>query len=925
MKKLRSGDAKLQEKVAVFLFQSSCFRLLGYWTWDLASEAIFCSDVIMALPDTFAGTKAIFHPDDLPALKEAMASGEIIAFIKFRIITTYGEVKSIIGENLTIEAIEVSEYWALPTPTNALAQAQEKKELEQLRQWQQTYAQVLSTKGIGVWYYLSSSGKMWMNDAAFVLHGMAPQSLNVHLRTFQSFLHPDEREAVIEFIDKAFLEKLPLHLDYRITVNGTEKWIRSQSQWFFTDKGEEVFGGTLQDVTESKQTEAELETWKALNRFQKQQLLFDEKAANIGHWQVNLLTRKTAFSDQFYRIFGIKPQSLPAHVEVFLHYIHPDDQEMVEAVYKKLIHEHTFPEIEYRIQRSDGKFRYVRQSGRIETMEGAPIMVGILEDITVQKSLKKRLEEASRQGNTTRLQWSQAEAMSGTGSWLLDITSKDITWSDGLFKLLGYKGVTMSMTVKAFWSFIHPHDLASFKSYWTAAVEREEESELTFRLLLRGAIRYIKALFRIQSLNEQKFFVGILQDITAEQVLQERLQQRVQLMESLTGNMLDKVMITDENNTVVLWNAACEKAYGIKQEEAIGQNFFDLFPSLNSEQEMGAFLQALKGEKVFEQGKKSTYASGFYDLHLLPIRKDKKTTGILHIIRDVTSEVELRRSLEERLQFTQSLVESSIDRIIALDRNLNYQYWNRSAEVYYGVSKGEVLGKNILDVFPQMVNDPTYGELRKAMRGEVVYIPADASASKFFETYLVPVKNGRGEANAVLWIAHDLRKELHLQQEKQEADKQLKEQAHYLRRITDTVPDIMSVMDLETKKYTFLNSHIVASNGFDPKVLSGKERTDLQQFVHPEDRATLSNYFAAFATAGDEDVITTEYRAGTNAKEWQWFLTRGKVFQRNGEGKVSHILNVIQNITERKTNEEQLAQSQHWLKQTAYATPSTLR
>ena len=39
-------------------------------------------------------------------------------------------------------------------------------------------------------------------------------------------------------------------------------------------------------------------------------------------------------------------------------------------------------------------------------------------------------------------------------------------------------------------------------------------------------------------------------------------------------------MITDSSNTIMLWNAACEKAYGIKKMDAIGENFFAAAPQL---------------------------------------------------------------------------------------------------------------------------------------------------------------------------------------------------------------------------------------------------------------------------------------------------------------------------------------------------------
>jgi PAS domain S-box-containing protein len=915
-------DEAKAKTISVFL-GAFLYKLSGDWYWELETEAVFCSDVMISLPPNVIGTKAIFHPDDLEAIRNIVTNKKESLFFEFRIITSYGDVKTLTGENVKVEDDkEGLNKLQKGFSEQIIQQLQLKKELEHLQILQQATAHINAATSTGTWYYNLTAGNAWFDDTVFLMHGLPPQSINSHLHIFHPFIHPEDKDMVVEYSDKAFRERTPLHLEYRIVVNEKEKWIRYTSGWMFTEKGDEVFSGVLQDITSNKAIEKEAESFKALAAFQKQQLAFDEKQANIGHWQLNLLTRKAGFSDQYYRIFGIKPQSLPAHINVFLHYIHPDDQDMVEAVLKKVIYEHAIPDIEYRVQRADGKLRYVKQTGRLVTSEGVLVVTGLLEDITVQRLLERKITEVNEEFLSLRLLQKQVDETGSTAGWVMEIQTGNISWSDGIYPLLGYKTQVIEMKPKTLFSFIHPHDVKSFKEYWNLAVQEKQETVFTFKLLLRGAVRHMKAIFRIHATNEKMLFIGTVQDISVEQILQEHLWQRVQLAESLTENILDRVLITDENNTIVLWNKASEKAYGLKKEEAIGQNFFDVFPHLKTEDEMQSFLKALRGETVHREEQTSGIGNGYFNLHLMPLRKEKNNAGILHIVRDVTKEVELRKSLQDRLLFIERLIESSVDRIIALDKNMTYQYWNHSAEKYYGIRKEDVVGKNILDVFPQLVSEPAYGAFRKVLSGETVHLAADSEKGKFFETYLIPVKGEKGEIATVLWIAHDLKRELELMQKQKQVQEQLREEHRLLKQAEEklveserwlkqtaiTSPDCIVIYEIETKHQVYLNNCLAEWTGYSMEELGNTGTEKRLKLVHPDDRLPLLHFIEMIALAADGKILTLEYRVQKKDNTALWVRNRSKVFQRNEQGKVTHILTILQDITKARQAEQDLKQ-----------------
>lgn len=905
------GEAAVRT-VRVFL-QNTFYDLSGTWHWEMETDAVFCSDVMVQSPDNFFGTKAIFHPDDLPAVKESLCSDEPVNYLGFRIITTYGEVKQVTGEAITVRVEEQTAEDLQKQAMEAVIAEQERKAAAKHADLVKELADKNSRfAGLGNWYFNTATGQTWYANAVFTLHGLPPQSLNAHLHTFHPFIHPDDVMLVTDFLDKAFRERSPLQMDYRILAGETEKWISYKCDWFFNAQGEPILGGTYQDVTDQKNTELELEGFKNLVQLQRQQIQFDEQQVNFGHWQVNLLTRKTAYSDQYYRIFGLKPQSLTATLSTFLNYIHPDDRDEVEAAYKKMIYEHDAPDLEYRVVRTDGKMRYIQQKGKLLLNEGDLVISGLIQDVTVQRMLEKKLARVQEENWVQGQVAEQASDMASLISWSVDLEDGTITWSESFYKFLGFSRTTpANVSEKTLFSIIHPQDVKLFKEHWAKAVRDKQPATFEFRSMQRGGIYHMTAVFSLQERAEKTWFIGTIEDITGEQVLQQKLAQRVQLAESLTSNIPDRVIITDTSNTILVWNPAAEKAYGVKKSDAVGENFFDLFPALKTEEEMQLFHRVHRGEKVVVENAASVTGNGYYNLHLLPLYSGDEVTGILHIVRNVTAETELRQHLNDRLHLIESLVQSSVDRIIALDAKMNYLYWNKQAEDYYGLTKEEVLGKNILEVFPQMVNDPSYQQLRKALKGEAIHIPIDPSRQKYFETYLIPIKGENGAVVSLLWTAHDLSQEWQLQEEQRKSQARLQEEHRRLKE-AQAIGRVGSFEWKVGSSVSYWSDELYRINGLEPQ---SEEITldKVDRFIHPDDFAELHSIKEQSMNQPGNYHFIHRIRLRDGQIRWvnhEWESIAGE------DGTVARVTGIVQDITKELQANQRIQQSESLLRST---------
>jgi PAS domain S-box-containing protein len=148
-------------------------------------------------------------------------------------------------------------------------------------------------------------------------------------------------------------------------------------------------GTQLGRVVEREQAEEEL-------RHSQEQLAEAQKIASIGSWDWDLSARSVHWSEEIYRIYGVKPGEFKADYEGFMQMIHPDDREAITREANRAIQERKPYNIEHRIFRPDGSQRTIYAQGNLILDEdNQPVkMVGICQDITERREMEEALRES---------------------------------------------------------------------------------------------------------------------------------------------------------------------------------------------------------------------------------------------------------------------------------------------------------------------------------------------------------------------------------------------------------------------------------------------------------------------------------------------------------------------------------------------------
>jgi DNA-binding CsgD family transcriptional regulator len=116
---------------------------------------------------------------------------------------------------------------------------------------------------------------------------------------------------------------------------------------------------------------SELERKESEDRFNHLQSLVSNSAERIGLWERNLRNGQVTWSNETYRIMGIKPESAVPTREEFLAMIHPDDRARVRGVGDEVGRRGATAAIEYRVIRPDGVVRKI-----LGCYEAAPDITG---------------------------------------------------------------------------------------------------------------------------------------------------------------------------------------------------------------------------------------------------------------------------------------------------------------------------------------------------------------------------------------------------------------------------------------------------------------------------------------------------------------------------------------------------------------------
>ena len=131
------------------------------------------------------------------------------------------------------------------------------------------------------------------------------------------------------------------------------------------------------------------------SRISEASLARAQQIAHIGNWDWDIKADTLVWSDEIYRIFGMKPQQFEPSYKAFLMAVHPDDRNKLEEAVQLAVTGNKPYNINHRIVLPNGKIRFVHEQGEIEFGDdGDPErMIGTVQDITERYMVEQEIEK----------------------------------------------------------------------------------------------------------------------------------------------------------------------------------------------------------------------------------------------------------------------------------------------------------------------------------------------------------------------------------------------------------------------------------------------------------------------------------------------------------------------------------------------------
>ncbi len=142
---------------------------------------------------------------------------------------------------------------------------------------------------------------------------------------------------------------------------------------------------------------------------------------------------------------------------------------------------------------------------------------------------------------------------------------------------------------------------------------------------------------------------------------------------------------------------------------------------------------------------------------------------------DLSSQELLQANSDMRVIF-ERIINSSVDGVLAFDRDFRYTVWNPGMERITGIGKAETLGRSVFEAFPVFKEMGKDRFLSEALSGKTIvvkersYVIPGTGRQGFFEGHFSPLCNESGEIIGGLAIIRDVT-------ERKQAQEALAEQA----------------------------------------------------------------------------------------------------------------------------------------------------
>ncbi len=420
-------------------------------------------------------------------------------------------------------------------------------------------------------------------------------------------------------------------------------------------------------------------------------------------------------------------------------------------------------------------------------------------------------------------------------------------------------------------------------------------------VLVLSILFAVYAYGRRREVSELKEALRGLQEHVGAAPSEEQLDQLSQVImrsqrsfKELIDSIDDPACAVSLDGTLRTVNRRVTELTGLAYSQLVGAKVYDLVEEPTREEVergLGRFLEKRRWAGTVRLRLKNSSRPLYFDCVLNGIVKGDEVVGASVLGRDVTEQ------REKELRFTEL-------------------FETLQEGVYFSTPEGQLLDAN-----PALVNMLGYTEKKDLLAVETAALNFDPgqpvlgrAADDRGGVRTREVKLRRKDGSAAVFLdssraVWDTSGKIIRYQgtlvditEKRKMERQLAQQEEFRRRLLESFPDLILVVDLE-ERYTFVSSRARDLLGYAPEEMLGKKISDLED--HSPELAMLYRE----VVSGKEVLGAAEYGARRRDGSWRTMRASGSQLV-DAEGKISGAIISVRDITLERKLEQQVVQSE---------------
>ncbi len=414
--------------------------------------------------------------------------------------------------------------------------------------------------------------------------------------------------------------------------------------------------------------------------------------------------------------------------------------------------------------------------------------------------------------------------------------------------------------------------------------------------------------------DKEKKITGVVitaTNITERKQMEETLKQSesklrklAQEFDAILNTIPDNLTLQSTDLRIIWANKGAADGLGKDIPDLLGQPCYKLWYNRSTPCE----FDSCPVQKTFRTGnpqsKETQTPDGrYWDLRTFPIKDEKGTViSVVEVGRNITERKKVEEAVKSSEEYARNIINSSLDMIIAVDKERKIVEFNQAAEEIFGYSREEILGKHINMLYTdsqegQIVHQTTSGEGKFV--GEVQNKRKNGEIFVSFLSAAV-MRNEKGVMLGVVGVSRDIT-------ERKRLEEALKKSKELLEKTFLALDRAIFILDSQIPPI-ILDCNPAASKifGYEKQEMIGKTT----EFLHVN-KKTLLEFEEILYPVIDKQGYLSAFEFRMKRKNGEVFPTEHSVLPlKDSKGNRIGWVSVVSDITERKKAENALRESE---------------